>query len=336
MPSLDPIIRDFFSAGPALDARTIRFYGNCLAYWDCWHRLRFGNATLPLLWAQPQAVPDVVLAEFIQDHLATLVGGKLQMQMPVAVAEGLRRAGFNRRISCPTPQTTLLRLKVLRRAMSLHDLPYNNRLFQRGMADTIAMWNAAHADQPHAAVDVRTVNQVVRRLLDACSPDEPGLRDAAMVVLLRRLTPEQMLGLRVEDVRQLDDQTLQLPFREPVNQAQRDQRVASIRDREASILTQWIEVRYSQGEPIEPLEPLVTRERQTNAELKIPVSWVVDRLRRIAISAGLGHERLCTPTRLRRATELAEADQSLIVQIARYVGVGVPAVRRILKGETLV
>lgn len=325
---MDLVIRDLFRDGPALDGRTLRCYGNCLAYWDCWHRLRFNNASFPLLWAQPQAIPDALLEAFIHDHLATVVGGHVQMQMPPAVAAGMCRAGFNRKISCPTPNTTRLRLKVVRRVMSLHDLPYNSRIFKRGMADTIAMWNAAYAGQRRMRVDARTVEHVTHRLLDACGYDESGLRDAALVVLARRFTPGQILDLRIDDVHQLDAHTVQLPFRQPVNQAQRDQRVAQVRGNEVSHLVRWVQVRLAQGEST---EPLMTRERLTNARLKIPASWVVDRLRRIALKAGLRHERLVSPTQLRRATELLGADQTLIVQIARYVGVGVPAVRSILK-----
>jgi hypothetical protein len=330
MSSLGAPIRQLFADTPALDDRTVRHYGNCLAYWDCWHRLRFGNATLPLLRSQPEPIPDEVLEAFFQDHLATVVGGRLGMQMLPALADGLRRAGFNRRVACPTPRTTLLRLKVVRRVMRLHDLPYKKRLLQRGMADTIAMWNAAHTTPRHALDTRSAIDGYVQRLLDACQLDQTGLRDAALVILLRRLSPSQVLDLRIEDVRQLDANTLQLPFREPVNQAQRDLRVALIRDREASVLMQWITVRLGHGEST---EPLVTRERRTNAGLKIPVSWVVDRFRQIALNAGMSHESLCTPTQFRRATELVEADQSLIVQIARSVGIGVPAVRRILKDD---
>ena len=330
MPTLNATIRRLFRDTSALDDRTVRSYGNCLAYWDCWHRLRFGNATLPLLRSQPEPIPDEVLAAFIHDHLATVIGGQLGMQMPPVLADGLRRAGFNRKLACPTPRTTLLRLKVVRRVMRLHDLPYNKRLFQRGMADTIAMWNAAPTTPPHALDAFGAIDGYVKRLLDACPPDETGLRDAALVILLRRLTPNQALDLRIEDVHQLDPNTLQLPFRDAVNQAQRDLRVALIRDREASVLMRWITVRRNQGEST---EPLVTRERRTKAGLKIPASWVIDRFRQIALNAGVNHKRLCTPTQLRRATELAEVDQSLIVQIARSVGIGVPAIRSILKDD---
>ena len=333
--AMNPAVARFFESQPSLADRTIRQYGNCLAYWHTWHQLRYASP-LPILRSPPEGISREVFDQFASDHLARCDRGRLVMSMPAELTRDLEQLGFNEKTPCPTPKTTALRLKVIRRAHRLLGLPYPPGFFVRALEESNSAWVAAKAMLQGPEPTHISADDTARALYAACSPDWEGARDAAMIVLLRWLTATQVRGLRIDNVSSDSSKvssngelSVRIPIRRPACDAQRYMPVVKITGDEARILLAWINWRCSEGAENE--EPLIIRKsKRRPCSPTPPLHWFSKRMALLARRAGLGPHAPSSPTRLRKATELTYYDSLPLVQIARAADMKVASARKII------
>lgn len=317
-------------------SRTVKHYQACLDYWDAWYRRRYAVGELPLLRSPPEPLSRETLEQFISDHLAQNAHGQVAMRMPVEVSHYLKSMGLNKNISCPAPLTVIWRLKVVRLAHRLFDLPYDPKLFAKAAQKVTSAWKAAHVTVLGPERSYRPIDDVARALCEACPNTWEGLRDAAMVVLLRRFTPLQVAALCIKDVEQPQGTertttAFHISILNPMCDAQRFSSGVCITGWEAVVLEKWLTLRCELANDVDLL--LIRAKKRRNTTPRLPAYWFSERLRQITDRAGLGGELGCSATQLRKATERASLDSLLMVQIARHMGMKATSIKKIVYSE---
>lgn len=192
----------FMAAGTA--ANTVRSYRSALAYWSAWLQLRYGNR----LGDGPLPVP--VAVQFVLDHLARPIGdGGWSHLLPPSIDAALINARVKAKPGALTYNTVLHRLAVLGKWHRLQgwDSPTD--------ASTLkTLLREARKAQARQGVAVRKKTAMVagplQAMLATCTDGIRGVRDRALLLLAwsgggRRRS--EVVGLQVEDVRRLDENT---------------------------------------------------------------------------------------------------------------------------------
>lgn len=192
----------FVAAGTA--PNTVRSYRSALAYWAAWLHLRYGNG----LGDTP--LPTPVAVQFVLDHLARPLGdGTWAHLLPPAVDAALVSARVKAKPGALTYNTVLHRLAVLGKWHRLRgwDSPTEAPALK-------TLLREARKAQARQGVAVRKKTAMVagplQAMLATCTDGVRGVRDRALLLLAwsgggRRRS--EVVGLRVEDLRRLDEDT---------------------------------------------------------------------------------------------------------------------------------
>lgn len=316
---------------------TIAQYAIGLRYWDTWHQLRYGTP-LPLAEAPPSAVSSDTVTAFIDDHIAITVEveGRLRMRMVNEIDKGLREAGYNRNIDCVSPKTTFWRINVLSCAHRLVDLPFDRRATFRKEAEVNAIWDAervavgAPRDVPMSAASI------VNALLSGCGDDRDGVRDAALIVLARRLTVGQICQLNQGDWR-LGAKTafgefiplMEHNIREPVSELQAFDRFLFLSGEEAQRVKAWWDLRNADGAI--KSDPFLIRMVRKKGPRPLNNQWICSRFRALAQRMGIvgaTGRSSCSPNAIRKAFEREWREHSGLVRKARMAGMSIRTLLR--------
>lgn len=332
----DWIVRLFARA--KWSGRTVAQYGSCLGYWDVWYRLRYG-AALPLSETPPKAVSAVAIHSFIQDHLAVVEAGQLGMRMTPEIAEGLRAAGYNRNVKCAHPESTAWRIRVLSGLHKLWGLHVDERLPAEAKSELYATWEAERAAVGASISVPMSATNIVRALLAECARDREGIRDAALIVMLRYLTPNQIRLLRLCEIMhgmvEIDNRetaAIALTIPNPVGDFQKFQPRLQILGSDAEVIDRWGALR---ADELSTDDWFIVRGTGSRAK---PISevWVRRKLRALASSAGIADARgrsECSPRWLRKVSEREWRENSSLVQIARVARANTRAVIKAVRGR---
>lgn len=184
-------------------ANTARSYASALRYWAAWLR---GRYALPF-GEEPLPVP--VVAQFILDHLPRRTKTGLQHELPPALDAALVAAGSKGKAGPLAYNTVAHRLAVLAQWHKLRGWPAAT-----DDARVATLLAKARSAQVRRGVTVRKKTAAVREPLEAmlatCTDGLRGVRDRALLLLAwsgggRRRS--EVVGLQVEDLRRLDDET---------------------------------------------------------------------------------------------------------------------------------
>lgn len=210
LPVLDPLVLSEASQRAAAEfiaegtpANTVRSYASALRYWAAWlqgrYALPFGDA----------ALPPAVVAQFVIDHLPRRSESDLRHDLPPELDDALVLAGAKARHGPLTYNTVAHRLAVLAKWHRLRGwtAPTDDERVS-------TLLEKARAAQARRGVTVRKKTAAVRESLEAmlatCTDGLKGVRDRALLLLAwsgggRRRS--EVAGLRVEDLRRIDDTT---------------------------------------------------------------------------------------------------------------------------------
>jgi integrase len=192
----------FITAGTA--ANTVRSYRSALAYWSAWLQLRYGQtlSNTPL--------PATVALQFILDHLARPLEDETWTHLlPPSIDAALVGAGIKAKLGPLAYNTVSHRLAVLSR---WHQL--NGWSSPVEAAPVRTLLREARKVQSRQGLQVRkktaAVLEPLQALLATCTDGVRGVRDRALLLLAwsgggRRRS--EVVGLRINDVRQLDTDT---------------------------------------------------------------------------------------------------------------------------------
>lgn len=319
--------------------RTLVSYVAALRYWDSWHQLRYG-VPLSLSEQMPRSVTTETVSHFVEDHLPIARDGRLHMRMRPSVECGLREAGFNARINCCAPATTHFRLQVLERAHRLLGLWLDHAFIRAKKAELYAAWEAERAALGAPAALPMSAANIQKSLLRVCGNDREGIMDAALVVLLCRLTPLQATRLRMSDllpgtlIREGEEvDVVELTIRKPVGRLQRFQPKVRFVENEAISIKSWGAIRDIEIQ----LDGLFfVRQPWGTSSRSLNYLWIRRRLHRLAQRAGLADSRgrsLCSPRWLRNAFERGILEQTMLVKVARAARVGTSSVINIMRAR---
>jgi len=174
-------------------ANTLRAYERDLIYLTAWKQASFGT---PLAW--PEA--ETVALRFVLDHARDL-GAAPAQDAGRRTAEALIAAGLRRSLACPAPSTLDRRIASWRAFHRMRNLPSPFDAPALRQARGKARRAAARPPAPKSAKPI--TREVLERMLAACGPGLPGLRDRALLLLAwasggRRRA--ELSALRREDV----------------------------------------------------------------------------------------------------------------------------------------
>ena len=313
-------------------------YANALGYWDAWHRHRYG-APLPLSEKPPRALDLEVVKAFIDEHAYVSANGKLHLTMPTERFARLRELGFNIHCDVPTPRTTDFRLTALNTAYkhvrlseeeSRRDYWYrqvHGPTVRQWINDLYASWKAEQVSVQGSEPLPMSVTQIVSSLLRVCGSDRDGLRDAALLVLLQRITPQQAAGLRFKDITpgyvpEGEERISEVEFwiQKPVSAMQLADRKVRFLHHDADVIKAWGVVRESEASGDDPFFGRALHGLTTELSHR----WVCRRVLLLARRAGLadieGRTTIC-PRWIRKGYEREFREQSTLVQVAKAAGV---------------
>ena len=318
-----------------LPARSRRQYHIGLKYWDTWHRLHYATP-LPLSGETRQAVTPVVVDDFLADHTPICRDGRVRMRMVDEIDQGLREAGYNRDIDCVSPKTTFWRIEVLKYAHRLADLPFDRKAAFRKEAELNAIWEAERAAVGAPTAVPMSVASIVSVLLSGCGDDRDGVRDAALIVLARRLTVGQICQLNQGDWRFGEKTvygqvvpTMELDIREPVGEVQAFDRSLCLLGEEAERVKAWWDIRNADG-AIEADSFLIRIVRKKGPRPLFD-KWICSRFRALAQRMGIAGatgRSSCSPNAIRKAFEREWREHSGLVRMARMAGMSTQAMLR--------
>lgn len=307
--------------------QTITQYAAALRYWDAWHQLRFGTP-LPLAEDPPSALGSAALNAFIDDHLAIAVDGCLQMRMTSLIFDGLRQAGFNARVECVAPSTSGWRLQVLQQAHRQLRLQFDRTLGRERKPEIYAAWQAERAALGIPMALPMSATNTVSALIGACSDDHDGIMDAALILILCRLTPRQVAELRfselspgtvIRDGEELD--AVEFTIRDPVGEFQTFQPKIRFVGNVATLIKAWGALREDE---VHGDDWFFVRKARCKTSSALDHLWIARRIRLLAQQAGLanaGGRTRCSPQWLRKAYEREWREHSNLVKVARAAGV---------------
>ncbi|MBD8120491.1 tyrosine-type recombinase/integrase [Pseudomonas lutea] len=192
----------FIASGTA--ANTVRSYRSALTYWSAWLHLRFGIAL------GDGSLPDTVVMQFVLDHLARpLPDGGWAHMLPPTVDMALVNAKAKSKAGALAFNTVSHRLAVLSKWHQINQWPSPTE-----SSEVKILLREARKAQSRQGIQVRKKTALVleplQALLATCTDGIRGVRDRALLLLAwsgggRRRS--EVVGLRVTDVRQLDDDT---------------------------------------------------------------------------------------------------------------------------------
>lgn len=329
---------------------TRRQYAAALDYWRAWHRVRYGSE-FPLARVPPRLVDISVIDTFVEDHLYRADEGRLQLAMPTTFREALAAVAPK----LPSPLTTEFRITALHTVVDCmvtdvqpEDYPVFAAFVEgwpqiRAKLQVVrASWEAERACTGEADDTApMAATHAVARMVEASGEDLWGRRDAALVVLLQRLTPQQVVRLPFKDVIPGFTKNTE----PPVTVAQViTQDFASVTqsamgpirflDPDCEALFWWASQRENEVSPNDTF--LARPPSKNNPRGRLSVPWIRARVRVIARRAGLVNSRgetIVTPRwiRLGYQREFRES-KSLFAVIARRSGLTISGVRRLLQG----
>ena len=321
--------------------QTIMQYSICLRYWDAWHRLRYGTP-LPLAETPSRSVDANILKAFINDHLAIAVGGRLQMRMAPAIFHGLRAAGYNARGDCVAPTTVDWRLQVLRKAHRVLNLQLDQKLIRVKKPEIYSVWEAERAALSIPVTLPMSATNTLIALLSACNDDRDGIMDAALVLFVCRLTPNQVARLRFTELTPgtvlMDGQKLdavECVVHDPIGELQKFQPKIRFLGEEAAMIKAWGALREDE---IQGDDWFFARKMRRNTSPALNHGWIARRIKMLAQHAGLADasgRTQCSPRWLRKAYEREWMEHSDLVQISRAAGVHTDAIMHMTRRARL-
>lgn len=315
-------------------------YANALRYWDAWHRLRY-NAPLPLAEKPPRAREQEMVNAFLNEHAYVTENGLLRLTMPTRRFVALRESGFNGRRGVPSPRTTEFRMSVLNTAYEHAPLPedewrrdywyrqLHGPIVRLSISDLYASWEAERVAVQGSETLPMSVTQIISSLVKACGSDREGLRDAALLVMLQRVTPQQAAALKFKDLTPgyISEAEQLVPvveflIEQPISAMQHADRRVRFLHNDADVVKAWGAIRQSE---ISGDDPFLVRWHGTRiAELSH--QWTCRRVRLLAKRAGLADiegRTTISPRWIRKGYEREFREQSMLVQIARAARVTV-------------
>lgn len=192
----------FIAAGTA--ANTVRSYQSALTYWSAWLKVRYGQTL------GNAALPTTVAMQFILDHLACPREDNTWAHLlPPAMDAALVSAGVKTKPGALAINTVSHRLAVLSK---WHQL--NGWISPTEAVAVKTLLREARKAQSRQGIQVRkktaAVLETLQDMLATCTDGVRGVRDRALLLLAwsgggRRRS--EVVGLRVNDVRQLDADT---------------------------------------------------------------------------------------------------------------------------------
>lgn len=319
-------------ASARLTPRTHRKYCDSVLYWELWHRLRFGSSS-PIADEVPRSVSPEAMEQFVDDHCALAVNGRLRMRMPEAVDQGLRERGFNRRTTCISPRTLHVRLVALSRFHALCGLFFDQRSAFRRMQEVGSLWELERALVGTPSAVPMTYSAAFVALMGICGEDEEGRRDAALILMATRMSANQIRAARCGDVRTVSEDNhgvsriiSTVTIRHPQGRLQSSQILYG--DEGAQILKAWVDLRRADGATDE--EPLFpsrgTRPSRGSSPVAASVNWMQARFRHLGQRAGVGEingRSATTMLALRKAFELENWEHFPLVKVARNASMSV-------------
>jgi len=253
-PSLDPntvareaqdAVAAFVIAGTA--ENTVRSYRTALAYWAAWLQLRYGQ----VLGDGPVSVP--VTLQFVVDHLSRpLPDGGWTHLLPPLVDAALVNAKVKAKPGPLAFSTVSHRLAVLGKWHRLKDWdsPTETSALKTLLRD-------AGKAQVRRGIAVRKKTAVVveplQAMLATCDDGVRGIRDRALLLLAwsgggRRRS--EVVGLRVGDVRRLDEDTWLYALGATKTDLGGMRREKPLRGPAAHALAAWLDVAPASAGPL--------------------------------------------------------------------------------------
>lgn len=240
---LDPAILDAASQRAAEEfvadgtpANTARSYASALRYWAAWYALRYAKT----LGDEPLSV--AVVSQFVLDHLERKTKDGLRCELPASIDARLVALGTKARIGPLAYATVSHRLAVVAKWHRLHnwDAPTDDHRVK-------TLLSKARKAQARRGVSVRkktaAVAEPLHAMLNTCTDGLRGVRDRALLLLAwsgggRRRS--EVVGLRVTDLRRIDDDTWMLTLGATKTDASGVQREKPLRGDAAHALQAWI------------------------------------------------------------------------------------------------
>lgn len=153
---------------------TVAAYQAAMRYWEAWHGLRYGE---PLAWP----VPDVVVLQFVADHLEHQTQRGMAHDLPAAVDEALVACGAKR---APGPfrlTTVMHRVAVLSEAHESQGL--TNPCRTRTVRTVLSRARSAYARRGERPVRKEALTrEPLEQILATCDDSLIGLRDRALIL----------------------------------------------------------------------------------------------------------------------------------------------------------
>lgn len=343
---------DILLANADLRTLTKTQYALALRYWDAWHRLGYG-APLPLSENPPRALDLGVVRAFIDEHSYVSASGKLCLTMPTERFAALKESGFNIHCDVPTPRTTDFRLTALSTAYKharLSQEEWHRDWSQRRLHRlTIRQWiNDLYANWEAERVTVQSsepfpmaMTQIMSSLTRVCGSDRDGIRDAALLILLQRITPQQAAALRFKDItlgyiphgEELVS-VIEFWIQQPVSAMQLADRTVRFLHQDAAFIMSWHAIRKSE---VADDAPFLVRSRKLHGLITTELShgWICRRVLMLARRAGLadatGYTTVC-PRWIRKGYEREFRERSTLVQVANAAGVTIRGAFRLARG----
>lgn len=199
--SAQAAIAGFVASGTA--PNTVRSYRSAVAYWVAWLHLRYG------LSIHDGPLTESVAVQFVLDHLARPSEGQWLYLLPDALDQALVAAKVKARPGPLSHNTVRHRLAVLGKWHQLKGWPSPTEA-----APLKTLLRDAYKAQVRNGREVRKKTAIAREPLQAmlatCTDGIRGIRDRALLLLAwsgggRRRS--EVVGLRVTDVRRLDENT---------------------------------------------------------------------------------------------------------------------------------
>ena len=235
----------FIAAGTA--ANTVRSYRSALTYWSAWLQLRYGQAldNGPL----PAAVP----IQFVLDHLARpLADGTWAHLLPPSIDAALVVARVKAKMGSLAFNTVSHHLSVLGKWHRLND--WDSPTEAPALKTLLREARKAQARQ---GMNVRKKTAMVleplQALLTTCDDGVRGIRDRALLVLAwsgggRRRS--EVVGLKVNDVHQLDADTWLYALGTTKTDTARVRREKPLRGSTAQALSAWLSAAPADSGPL--------------------------------------------------------------------------------------
>ena len=319
-----------------LASRTKDQYASVLRYWAIWYQVRYGTQ-FPLACVPPSPVPTAALEDFFEDHRAVPAMGGIRLNMAATTLQCLRDAGLNMSVQCVSPRTTEWRVSVLSKAHRGLDLRIDQDFILTMRRRSYSMWESAHASLGALSSLPIRFRAAVWSLCNACSNDDEGAMDKAMVLLLCRLSTKQVANIQFDDVMPgillrdgFEQDVVSYTPNDSASELQRSQGKFHIVGAHARLVKIWGAIREAEGGS----HGYFFRRRLKDGSLSsLSEIWVRRRFSYLRDRAGLrsiGGRRPVTPQWLRKSYENEFYEELTAVRVARKARIGTRAAVRMI------